>query len=282
MRKNSSAQLNHEPPNASGTVDCYDAQKGGAPVLKVEPNLFGGYDLRQSDGKLVRCEKKASGERLSVGSCRRDENAEHQPLGLCNAALRRKGGRQPSGSCRDQSASGRSACWLRATGAGPRSATPPAQLACYTAALRRLTPSRRFAMPVVSLAQLQGKVLESARFDGETEEWIFQFPSKTCLQVSAPWRLLVEGRIRLGWRDHGHRFGLPKPVDASERLPIGSSVTEASIVDGTGDLSVVFAGGAVLEVFNDSCGYEGWTLNGPGAGSYVVAQGGGTIVRSGD
>ena len=31
-------------------------------MLKVEPNLFGGYDLRQSDGKLVRCAKKASGE----------------------------------------------------------------------------------------------------------------------------------------------------------------------------------------------------------------------------
>ena len=55
------AQL-HCAPNASGNTDCYDAQTGGAPVLKVEPNLFGGYDLRQSDGKLVRCEKKASGE----------------------------------------------------------------------------------------------------------------------------------------------------------------------------------------------------------------------------
>ena len=54
------AQL-HCAPNASGTVDCYDAQKGGPPVLKVEPNLFGGYDLLQSDGKLVRCEKAASG-----------------------------------------------------------------------------------------------------------------------------------------------------------------------------------------------------------------------------
>ena len=49
-------------PTASGNVDCYDAQKGGAPVLKVEPNLSGGYDLRQSDGKLVVCERKASGE----------------------------------------------------------------------------------------------------------------------------------------------------------------------------------------------------------------------------
>jgi len=46
----------------AGNVDCYDVQKGGAPVLKVEPNLLGGFDLRQSDGKLVRCEKKASGE----------------------------------------------------------------------------------------------------------------------------------------------------------------------------------------------------------------------------
>ena len=55
------AQL-HCSPSATGSVDCYDAQKGGAPVLKVEPNLFEGYDLRQSDGKLVVCERKASGE----------------------------------------------------------------------------------------------------------------------------------------------------------------------------------------------------------------------------
>ena len=33
-----------------------------SPVRKIEANPFGGYDLRQSDGKLVRCEKKASGE----------------------------------------------------------------------------------------------------------------------------------------------------------------------------------------------------------------------------
>jgi len=55
------AQL-HCAPNASGTVDCYDAQKGGAPILKVEPNLVGGFDLRHSDGRVERCEKKASGE----------------------------------------------------------------------------------------------------------------------------------------------------------------------------------------------------------------------------
>lgn len=55
------AQL-HCSPSASGSVDCFDAQKGGAPVLKIEANAFGGFDLRDSEGKLVRCEKKASGE----------------------------------------------------------------------------------------------------------------------------------------------------------------------------------------------------------------------------
>jgi hypothetical protein len=49
-------------PNASGNTDCYDSRYGGAPVVKVEPNLFGGFDARHSDGKIERCEKKASGE----------------------------------------------------------------------------------------------------------------------------------------------------------------------------------------------------------------------------
>jgi len=55
------AQL-HCAPNASGNVDCWDAQKGGAPVLKVEPNLSGGYDVRRDDGTVERCEVKPSGE----------------------------------------------------------------------------------------------------------------------------------------------------------------------------------------------------------------------------
>jgi hypothetical protein len=67
------AQL-HCAPNASGTVDCFDAQKGGAPVLKVEPNLFGGFDLRHSDGRIERCEKKASGET----ECRVVQDGQHK------------------------------------------------------------------------------------------------------------------------------------------------------------------------------------------------------------
>ena len=43
-------------------MDCWDAQKGGAPVLKVEKNLFGGYDARREDGTVERCDLKPSGE----------------------------------------------------------------------------------------------------------------------------------------------------------------------------------------------------------------------------
>ena len=55
------AQL-HCSPNASGNVDCWDAQKGGAPVIKVEKKLFGGYDVRREDGTVEGCETKPSGE----------------------------------------------------------------------------------------------------------------------------------------------------------------------------------------------------------------------------
>src|SRR5437667_10171875 len=109
-------------------------------------------------------------------------------------------------------------------------------------------------MQVVSLPELKGKILESAQLDGETEEWVFQFSGKICLQANAPWRLVVENRIRLGWRDHGHRFGLARPADAPETLPIGSSVTEASIDDPTGDLCAGFVGRALSEVSADPWG----------------------------
>jgi hypothetical protein len=55
------AQL-HCSPNASSDIDSWDAKKGGAPVVKVEKNLFGGYDVRREDGTIERCEVKPSGE----------------------------------------------------------------------------------------------------------------------------------------------------------------------------------------------------------------------------
>src|SRR6266852_3140392 len=62
------AQL-HCAPSASGTVDCWDEQKGGAPVLKIEANPFGGFDLRQStDGATFGMALANQGRGMAVGT----------------------------------------------------------------------------------------------------------------------------------------------------------------------------------------------------------------------
>jgi hypothetical protein len=64
-------------------------------------------------------------------------------------------------------------------------------------------------------------------------------------------------------------------------LLIGTGVVATASHDSAGDLAIQFENGSVLEVFNDSSGYEGWSLRGPGT-RWVVAQGGGHVVESGD
>ena len=58
-----------------------------------------------------------------------------------------------------------------------------------------------------------------------------------------------------------------------------TEVTSTQVDGESGDLSIVFENGRLLQVFNDSCGYEGWQMRGPGNRT-IVAQGGGTIVQA--
>jgi hypothetical protein len=128
---------------------------------------------------------------------------------------------------------------------------------------------------------LQGRSIQAVHFDEETGEWIFDFGEHHVLQVAAPWRLLKEARIELGQCDHNRRFGPPAPVHAPTAVleaVKGRSVVDASVADSTADLSVDFGAGVLLEVFNNSSGYEGWTLNAPG-GRLLVAQGGGAFAK---
>ena len=118
-------------------------------------------------------------------------------------------------------------------------------------------------------------------FDEATERWIFDFGHEAMLTVASPWRIVVGGRIRLGWRDHGQPFGLPSPVNGvSEATKFlgGAEVKSASAAAETSDLVISFGSGCRLEVFNGSSGYESWTLNAPG-GELFVAKGGGALVR---
>ena len=127
---------------------------------------------------------------------------------------------------------------------------------------------------------LEGQRCRVVTFDAETQEWIFDFALGIELKVGCPWRIITDGRIQLGWRDHGQKFGLLSEMDGmreAARLlgdsPVASAITEEK----TADLVITLASSACLEVINDSAGYEGWTLYGP-AGELFVAQGGGRLV----
>lgn len=130
------------------------------------------------------------------------------------------------------------------------------------------------------LEHLQAQTLERLAFDVDTAEWVFGFSGGLSLRVAAPWRVCRGEVIAVGWQDDGQSFGLPAPVDARARVTAllqGRRVRSAQLGPHA-DLSVDFDGIATLDVFNASSGYEGWQLNGPAA-AYVIAQGGGAVVR---
>jgi hypothetical protein len=116
--------------------------------------------------------------------------------------------------------------------------------------------------------------------DKEEYSWHFGFGSGgAALSLECLWRLRASGCIAYGRDDDGQTFGLPEPVDGvamCERLIGRSPVASLEIRDGCGDLSVEFKNGVMLEVFNGSAAYEGWTFSRKD-GLLVVAQGGGRL-----
>jgi hypothetical protein len=113
-------------------------------------------------------------------------------------------------------------------------------------------------------------------------DWSFRFNSVGWLGVGSPWRIIAAGRIAHADEDDGQKFGLPEPVNGAERamgLLSGKAIVSVDVAPISGDLRVHFFGGTLLEVFNNSSGYEAWhAVAKDGAKrTEVVAQGGGTI-----
>jgi hypothetical protein len=131
----------------------------------------------------------------------------------------------------------------------------------------------------MKMTLLVGQSLRSVNHDHVTDDWIFHFEDYV-LQISAPWRLISEGRIWVGRDDDGHQFGLPEPVIAADRVREsvgGRVVVDAWAEETTADLSIDFGEGIRLEVFNNSCGYEGWILNGREGHRAFIGEGGGKL-----
>jgi len=110
------------------------------------------------------------------------------------------------------------------------------------------------------------------------KSWKFDFEGRTVLQVYCPWRVLTAAGIALGNADHEQRFGLPKPIDATEEAQrlLNAKAVKLVARANTADLLIEFENGSCLEVFNSSSGYEGWECSDKD-GLLVVAQGGGTL-----
>ena len=127
------------------------------------------------------------------------------------------------------------------------------------------------------LSWLCDRSLESV--DADPHSWVFRFSGGATLCAECPWRIIAEGGVALGSADHEQKFGLPEPMNASREAMelLGTQqVSAGQIHPDTCDIILEFSGGARLELFNGSSGYEGWTLRSP-EGRQFIAQGGGQL-----
>jgi hypothetical protein len=113
----------------------------------------------------------------------------------------------------------------------------------------------------------------------EPESWFFKLVSGGTLRVETLWRIVRVGKVQATSADHGHRFGLPQPVDSAARAKLSlldATVRQASIIQDTGDVVVDFDNDSRLEVLTTSSGYEGWLILSP-TGDEVIGRGGGIV-----
>lgn len=93
--------------------------------------------------------------------------------------------------------------------------------------------------------------------------WRFTFENGGYIQATTFWRLLAEGRIFVTSEDHGHIFGLPKPVNAAERvikIVQGQTISKFLVAEITSDLLLHFSNGVQIHILNTSGGYESWEI----------------------
>ncbi|MBX7495344.1 hypothetical protein K3172_05690 [Qipengyuania sp. 6B39] len=146
--------------------------------------------------------------------------------------------------------------------------------------IRKSWESRDMQSPSVALsAALRGREVRVFRREAD---WGFDFGERLHIAASVPWRIVTGDGIAHGDEDDGQQFGLPQRIDGEARvntLLSGQRVSKVEVDGETADLRVVFDGGARLDFFNNSSGYEGWQASVPVGEEVltVVALGGGEL-----
>ena len=133
--------------------------------------------------------------------------------------------------------------------------------------------------PAATLAAALHK--RECRVTRREADWSFDFGEGLNIAASVPWRVVTSDGIAHGVEDDGQWFGLGQPVDGDARtneLLQGQKVVGVEVDALTADLRVIFDGGARLDFFNNSSGYEGWQAAVGGRdGLTVIALGGGGL-----
>ena len=97
--------------------------------------------------------------------------------------------------------------------------------------------------------------------------------------TESPWRYIAKGHIQVSSEDHGHQFGLPTLVNATEvviTMTSGERISGADIYLETGDLTLQFTNGSFIQFMQMSSGYESWRLQ--ITKKDYVCTGGGTLM----
>ena len=112
-----------------------------------------------------------------------------------------------------------------------------------------------------TIPEVAGARLQSV--EKKDYSWFFTFTDRVSVATELPWRFVTSNGIVVTSDDHGEKFGLPSPVDASLRVlsaiqdtPIRSTRVDTQ----TGDLFVCFSDTTFLQFLQMSCGYEAWRL----------------------
>jgi hypothetical protein len=98
-------------------------------------------------------------------------------------------------------------------------------------------------------------------YDSNANNWHFLFADKINISVSGFWRLLEKNEIVLVSLslDHGHQFGLSKPVDLTEKIKnrlTAKKITKLEVKKDTADLTLTLTDQFKLEIYIASSSYE--------------------------
>lgn len=149
---------------------------------------------------------------------------------------------------------------------------------------KTIQPSSRTRALVNSPAATLSAALlgRECRVTRREADWSFDFGERLNIAASVPWRVVTADGIAHGLEDDGQWFGLDQPVNGEARtneLLEGQKVVGVELDDQTADLRLIFDGGARLDFFNNSSGYENWQASVPAGGKEitVIALGGGQL-----